>query len=105
VSGGLLLDDISHLDRMFKEERNRKHMRTLIFYERILIISCIDLLANRVMARHQHTVNTVFHSLLGTYLFLIYLRSQAKSPLPAYAQNCLSVFHAKTSEHNIHVKR
>ena len=31
-SAKLLIDDISHLDRIFKEEKQQKLLRTLVFY-------------------------------------------------------------------------
>lgn len=77
----------------------------MVFYERILIIFCIDLLANRTIASHLHDINHILHALLGTYLYFIHLFNHSKKGLPSYALTCLPIFHAKASEHNIHVKK
>lgn len=60
----------------------------MIFYERVLIITCVDLLASSVFSKYKNDVDLVLHSLLGIYIYFLSAFKEKKE-ISDYARVCL----------------
>ena len=56
-------------------------LKTMVFYERILVIFAIDLVFNHQIDKYINEIQQVLHAIIGIYLFFMYILKKIKGQL------------------------